>query len=247
MIRAFHASLCMQIASAYMRFARNVTVPSARVDRLIDRAAKFMQAAVHPPHDLEPILKGWRVEPASDYAGQIAKFSEVVAPTAITCGECQPAGIYRLRIKGEMFGLPEGFGERLARCETVSLVIDSVGGDGRAAWALIDALKGRKVRVHVAGNAFSAAALVVQCGCHRTITKDGVVMIHSPIRAVIGNANALREAAARLDEETTKDVDLYCARTGQPRALVAQWFDGDDHWFTAQQALAHGLVDEITV
>ena len=40
-------------------------------------------------------------------------------------------------------------------------------------------------------------------------------------------------------------MEVYARRTGKPAAEVAPWFVNGDHWFTADEALAAGLVDEI--
>lgn len=241
MIKTFHANFSAQLATLNFQMARNPNVPNEHCGKLLERGIAYGRAAGNPGA-LHPALKGLRVEPPSEHASQIEAFAEEVQGVSVTHSECQPAGILRITISGEMFGIPKSF-ERLSRCRRIEIVFDSVGGG--SPWEMIAMLSGHSVITHVSGLALSAAALLSQAGARRTISPNGRIMLHPPVRAVIGGAAKLREAAEYLEFETAKDVDFLTQRTGQPREVVEAWLSGPDVWFDSAQALAAGLVDEI--
>jgi hypothetical protein len=73
----------------------------------------------------------------------------------------------------------------------------------------------------------------------------GLLMIHAPwMGAAAGNAEELRQQADALDKVSEAMLTAY-RRSGQPDAVIRGWLDGKDHWFTADEALALGLVTEI--
>jgi ATP-dependent protease ClpP protease subunit len=72
-------------------------------------------------------------------------------------------------------------------------------------------------------------------------------MLHVPATAALGSSTRLRQEADALDALNSKCVALLSKRTGQPLKVCDGWLSGPDRWFTAQEAVANGLVDEIGV
>lgn len=131
--------------------------------------------------------------------------------------------------------------------EAVTLHVNSYGGDVAAALAILNALRAHHgaVSVEIGGVAASAATLFCCVGTVR-MADNAVMMIHAPWMSMTGNAHNLRNAIDGLDATARGMAIAYRTKTGQSVAEITKLFDGNDHWFTAREALAFGLIDEIT-
>jgi hypothetical protein len=70
-------------------------------------------------------------------------------------------------------------------------------------------------------------------------------MIHNPWGVVMGDAENMRDQAILLDKIQAGIVNAYVAKSGKTSEEVQKWMDAET-WFTAEEALAAGFVDEIT-
>ncbi|HRC72036.1 MAG TPA: Clp protease ClpP [Candidatus Competibacter sp.] len=130
----------------------------------------------------------------------------------------------------------------------VTVHVNSYGGDLAAGLAMLNALRAHRgdVRVEVEGIAASSATLL-PCAGHAAMANTASLMVHAPWCDASGSARALRNAAEGLDTMMQGMIAAYCAKTGKPPAAIAPLLeDGQDHWFTPAEALAFGLIDEIT-
>ena len=130
----------------------------------------------------------------------------------------------------------------------VTVRINSFGGDPTAAVAIHNTLKARrgKVTVRIEGICASAATLIA-CAGHCVMPENSLYMMHGPSVTIgSGNAPALRERAGILDRFAESMLAIYTAKTHRPAAEIRKLLaDGLDHFFTAAEALAFGLIDEI--
>ncbi|MDO9072602.1 MAG: Clp protease ClpP [Rubrivivax sp.] len=124
--------------------------------------------------------------------------------------------------------------------------INSEGGSVQEAVAVYTELLAHPggVDTEVSGWALSAATIVLQAGKRRSMGATGLLMVHAPWLSTAGNADQLRESAAVLDQVRATMRVAY-RRTGKSDAQIDAWLDGADHWFTADDALRAGLVDEV--
>jgi len=128
----------------------------------------------------------------------------------------------------------------------VSVRVNSPGGSVDEAVAAVENLRRHsgEVSVSVDALAASAATLFLVSGFKVTAAPRAMVMIHQPHTIAIGDAAAMRKTADILDKYSETLVDAYAAKMDASRdeilAMVA-----DETWFTAKEALAIGLVDEI--
>lgn len=99
--------------------------------------------------------------------------------------------------------------------------------------------------IDVVGVAASMGAIMLQSARKRRIVANGFVMVHCPSGGAWGNAAKHREAADLLEKMQNNFKKALAAATGRPEADFEAWMDGGDHWFTAEEALAEKLVDEI--
>lgn len=143
---------------------------------------------------------------------------------------------------------PETFARELAgiTAGTIHLRINSPGGSVFAARAMQAALREHPATVvaHIDGYAASAASVLMLAG-DRVIASDGaMVMIHKAWTLGWGNEDDLRATADLLGKVDSTLVDSYAAKTGRDKDEIAAWM-ADETWFTAAEALAAGLVDEV--
>ena len=143
----------------------------------------------------------------------------------------------------------EGIRRQLAelpQSERVRVQINSDGGTVSEAVAIYNLLRTWPggADTEVVGWALSAASLVLMAGKRIFAHDSSLIMVHAPWMSAAGNAADLRQSADALEVVATTMRTAY-RRTGQAEAVIAKWLAGDDHWFTAEQARAFGLVDEI--
>lgn len=202
-------------------------------------------AALQPAVDVA--LK--RAEPRADVPG-LAMHKRVSADSAA-----------ELMIYGRIGGggwFDEGIGAsdvaaalRDAGPGPINVRLNSPGGDvfdGVAIHSLLARHPGT-VTVHVDGLAASAASFIMLAGDRIVSARNAFVMIHGAMTGTYGNASTHREAADLLDKVSDNIADMYAERAGEDpehwRALMdANREDGT--WYTGQEALEAGLVDELT-
>jgi ATP-dependent protease ClpP protease subunit len=216
-------------------------------DGLVARMKLLHQCADADPGEALCLLKGWKTEPRTfdavkDIAGEFTAIQ-------VTHGEQQPSGYVRFGFENcEIVSVPANFYDLLKRAVHVSLKINSFGGSAPAALHMVRALRksGLPVEVTITGVAYSAAADLAMAGTRRRIVRDGKIVLHLPSSIVHADAAGLRREAEKLEKLQAEFEDIYTRATGQPAAIVREWFTpGTDAHFTAEQALVAGLVHEI--
>lgn len=127
--------------------------------------------------------------------------------------------------------------------------INSPGGDvfdGLAIFAAIQGYSG-EVTCVVDGWAASAASFIALAGKETTMAPNAFMMIHKAWAMAIGNADDMGDMKDTLDKLDGQLAQIYAKKSGKPvdeiMALMAGKVDGT--WFTAQEALDAGLIDEI--
>lgn len=130
--------------------------------------------------------------------------------------------------------------------------INSMGGSVPDGVAIHNALKSYPGYVTTTndGIAASISSLVLMAGKVRRMAANAMLMIHAPGYDQGGPANAVehREYAAMLDGYAEAMATSYAEASGRPRSEMLAWLaDGKDHHFTAEQALAEKLIDEVSV
>lgn len=133
----------------------------------------------------------------------------------------------------------------------VDVRINSGGGDvfdGVAIHSLLVRHQGT-VTTYIDGLAASAASFIAMAGDNIVMARNGFMMIHDGMTMTYGNGNTHRASAELLDKISDTIADMYAERAGED---VAYWrnlmtVNGEDGtWYSGQEALEAGLVDEIT-
>lgn len=123
--------------------------------------------------------------------------------------------------------------------------INSQGGVVQAGVTIYEALKAHRagVTVEIVGWALSVASLIAMAGKTIRMAGTSLIMVHAPWVKTSGNASQLRQTAETL-EAVGRSMRAAYARTGQTPKAIERWLSGE-HWFTAEEAIAAGLADEI--
>jgi ATP-dependent Clp protease protease subunit len=102
------------------------------------------------------------------------------------------------------------------------------------------------VATYCIGRAYSGAAVLLCAGSNgkRHILPHAKVMIHQPYGGITGQTTDIQIQAEQIINSKATLNKIISDHTGQPFDTVAA--DGErDKYFTAEEAKAYGLVDEV--
>lgn len=130
----------------------------------------------------------------------------------------------------------------------VNVRINSNGGEVYCGIAIYNAIKNSKADMHiyVDGIAASMASVIALCGKPVEMSKYARLMLHSVSGGCYGNKKDMQKCIEEIESLEDSLGDIYAARLGMTKEEVkAAYFDGDDHWLTADEALRLGFIDGI--
>ena len=130
----------------------------------------------------------------------------------------------------------------------INLYINSPGGSGTAGMAIYDTMQYLRCPVSTLciGMAASMGAFLLTAGAKgmRRILPNAEVMIHQPLGGAQGQATDIAIHAEYIMKIKKKLNTILAQRTGQPLEKVEADTERD-HFLSAEEALAYGIVDEI--
>lgn len=132
--------------------------------------------------------------------------------------------------------------------KNIRIRINSVGGEVYAGIAIFNAIRASKadITIYVDGVAASMASVIALCGKPVYMSRYARLMLHSVSGGCYGNKKELRETLEQIESLEDTLCQMYAERLGRDKdAVKAAYFDGADHWMTAEEALALGLIDGI--
>ncbi len=135
----------------------------------------------------------------------------------------------------------------------INVRINSPGGDVFDGLAIYTALKSHKAKItaQIDGLAASAASFIALAADKIVMNDSALMMVHRAWGLSIGNMDDHLETASILEKIDTQLAGIYAAKTGKSADDVLAMMKGegknDGTWFTAEEALNYGLVDEIMV
>lgn len=145
--------------------------------------------------------------------------------------------------------LVAALGELPPGVQRLTVRINSFGGSVADGLAIHNALRRHpaEITVSIEGVAVSIASLIAMAGDRIQMAANSLLMIHAPWSIALGNSREMRTTADTLDTYAEAMATSYARASGQDReAILALLTDGDDHWYTADEALAEGFAHEIT-
>ena len=130
----------------------------------------------------------------------------------------------------------------------IYLYINSPGGSVTAGMAIYDTMQYVKPDVVTVGMGLAASMgqflLTAGAPGKRYITPHARVLLHQPLGGAGGSATDIRINADLILGMKKELAQITASRTGKSVEQVEA--DGDrDHWFTAQEALEYGFVDQV--
>ena len=130
----------------------------------------------------------------------------------------------------------------------IYLYINSPGGSVTAGMAIYDTMQYVKPDVVTVGMGLAASMgqflLTAGAPGKRYITPHTRVLLHQPLGGAGGSATEIRINADLILGMKKELAQITASRTGKSVEQVEA--DGDrDHWFSAQEALEYGFVDQV--
>ncbi len=132
--------------------------------------------------------------------------------------------------------------------EAITVRINSYGGSVTDGIAIYNAIKRHPaaVTVSIEAAAYSIASLIAMAGDTVEMADNALLMIHAPWGYAAGNSADMRDMADTLDKYAQAMASSYVAKSSMSTDdVLALLTDGQDHWYTAQEALDAGFVDAI--
>jgi ATP-dependent Clp protease protease subunit len=132
----------------------------------------------------------------------------------------------------------------------IHLYINSPGGSVSAGWAIFDTMRYIKCDVSTTciGMAASMGAFLLAGGTKgkRFALPNSEIMIHQPSGGAQGQASDIKIQADQIIE-IRKRLNRYLSEnTGQPIEVIERDTERD-HWMSAEEAKAYGLVDQVVL
>ncbi len=132
----------------------------------------------------------------------------------------------------------------------IHLYINSPGGSVSAGWAIYDTMRYIKCDVSTTciGMAASMGAFLLAGGTKgkRYALPNSSIMIHQPSGGAQGQASDIKIQAEQIIE-TRKRLNKYLSEnSGQPIEVIERDTERD-HWMSAEEAKAYGLIDQVVV
>jgi len=136
------------------------------------------------------------------------------------------------------------------RGQDINLYINSPGGSVDDTLAIYDTMQfiSSDVATYCIGRAYSGAAVLLCAGepGKRHILPHAKVMIHQPYGGVTGQTSDIQIQAEQIIKAKRTLIEIVAKHTGQSIEQVTK--DGErDKYFSAPEAKAYGLVDEVFV
>lgn len=139
--------------------------------------------------------------------------------------------------------------EQLANAggDPVLVRVSSGGGDVYAGIGILNALRGYSGEITVVVDSLAASAasfIAVGAGGRVIIRPNAEIMVHRAWSMPVGNAEELARTVVDLERQDMKLANIYADKAGgNPERWLAAM--SAETWFSADEALAAGLVDAV--
>ena len=132
--------------------------------------------------------------------------------------------------------------------ETITVFINSPGGEINSGLLIYDAIVGSKapVRTICMGKAYSMGAVLFTCAKERFMLPNSELMLHQPLLGgrVSGNASSIRSISDSLLETKRKLNKLIAIHTGKTEKEIDE-ATGFDHYYSPDEAVDFHLADKV--
>jgi ATP-dependent Clp endopeptidase proteolytic subunit ClpP len=157
--------------------------------------------------------------------------------------------IYVYESIGGWFGMwADDFIRELKQVATskINLRLNSPGGSVFDGIAIANSIRSHPatVTVYVDSLAASIASVIALAGDRVVMMPQSQFMVHNASGAVYGDATEMTKMADLLDKQSRNIAEAYAQHTGGSLADWQAYMDAET-WFTAEEAVAVGLADEV--
>jgi len=133
--------------------------------------------------------------------------------------------------------------------QEIQLSICSYGGEISAGLAILDTvlLLPNPISTIGLGSVASMAAILACCGGnmgHRYLSSNAELMLHQPVGQMAGSASEIENHTKHLLSTRQRINSLLSEATGLKPSRIARLLR-QDRWFSAQEAVSFGLIDQI--
>lgn len=130
--------------------------------------------------------------------------------------------------------------------QDVDIEINSPGGYIYPASEIYTALMQHKgnVNITITGRAASAASVIAMAGTHVKMSPTAQMMIHNVSASGSGDYRDFEHFAEQLKKSNDTLANAYMLKTGKTKEEILKLMDYET-WFTPDEALENGFVDEI--
>lgn len=129
---------------------------------------------------------------------------------------------------------------------TITVRINSVGGDAFDGIAILNALRGHGATINVVvdGLAASIASVIAMAGTTVTMNRNSQMMVHNGWALCVGDAADHQKTADMLAKMNTNLASIYAEKAG---GTVEDWLAVMDAetWMSAEEAVECGLADSM--
>lgn len=136
---------------------------------------------------------------------------------------------------------------RDAELDTITVYLSTMGGTFNDGLPIYNLLRNHKahVTIKVIGYAVSMGGVIMLAGDTIEAAQNAVIMLHEAQGFCMGSKQDMRAAAAMLETHEKAIIPRFCERLGKSSEEVMALLEATS-WYTADEALAAGLIDVIT-
>lgn len=135
---------------------------------------------------------------------------------------------------------------------TIEVVFTSPGGSALHGFALFDFLRSLSRQGHTIlttdlGYSASMAGILLQAGDVRRMGQESYFHIHEISTGMVGKVSELEDEVEFCKKMTKRVVDIFVSRSGGKinGPQLRRMFERKEAWFSSDEALKYGLVDEV--
>lgn len=134
--------------------------------------------------------------------------------------------------------------------EDITIIFNSDGGSVFAGYALFDFIlelrnRGHKVTTKALGMAASMAAVLLQAGDERVMTRNSYVMLHEVSSGSSGSSTDIEDTLKLVRRLEKRGNEIFCDRSTLTMPKIKSLTNRKDAWLDADEAMSLGLVDRI--
>jgi ATP-dependent Clp protease protease subunit len=198
-----------------------------------------MTSTFTPPQTQRPVARG--AAPTANPAGE-ATVNRLLASRIIVLGQGVDDDIAN-RLVGQMLLLNADDPEA-----DIKLFINSPGGSVSAGMAIYDVMQFVPNDIVTVGMGLAASMgqflLAAGAPGKRYVLPNARIMMHQPLGGIGGSAAEIQIQAEQMAFTKVRLAELIATHTGQTFEQITE-DSNRDRWFSADDAVAYGLVDKV--